>query len=52
MPGDNEVKSELDLGPPTPDVLEYARKEVNENPETRCQKISELRDMIYGKWKR
>lgn len=48
MPGDNEVKAELDLGVPPPEVLEYARKEVNENPETRCQKVSELRDMIYG----
>lgn len=50
MPGDNEVKAELDLGPPPPEVVEYAKREVNEDPETRCQIVSELRDMIYGEW--
>lgn len=48
MPGENEIKAELDLGPPPADVVEYAKREVNEDPETRCQVISELRDMIYG----
>lgn len=52
MPGDNEIKAELDLGPPPPEVMEYAKREVNEDPETRCQVISELRDMIYGKWEK
>lgn len=49
MPLDNEIKSELDLGPLTPELVEYAKKEMNEDPETRCQVISDLRDMIYGK---
>lgn len=50
MPSDNEVTAELDLGPPPQELLEYARKEVNEDPETRCQVISEFRDMIYGEY--
>lgn len=52
MPSDDrcEVKAELDLGPPPPELVEYAKREINEDPETRCQVISELRDMIYGEW--
>lgn len=52
MPGDNEIKSELDLSPPSEELLEFARKEINEDPETRCQVISDLRDMIYGEFVR
>lgn len=51
MPGDNEIKFELDFGEPPDELLEYARKNIGENPETRCQVISEFRDLIYGKFK-
>lgn len=49
MPNDNEIKAELDLGPLPPELLEYAKNEVNEDPETRCQVLSDFRNMIYGK---
>lgn len=51
MPCDNvEVRSELDLGEPPQDVLDYAEKELAEDPETRCQVLEEFRDLIYGNW--
>ncbi|XP_025835316.1 clavesin-1 [Agrilus planipennis] len=47
MPTDNEVKSELDLGEPPIELLEYARRELGEDPDTRVQVLAEFRDMIY-----
>ncbi|XP_045511357.1 alpha-tocopherol transfer protein-like isoform X2 [Colias croceus] len=38
---------ELELGEPPPELLEYARKECGEDPNTRLQAIYELREMIY-----
>lgn len=49
MPNDNEIKAELDLGPLPQELVEYAKNEVNEDPETRCQVLSDFRNMIYGK---
>lgn len=48
MPSDNEVKAELDFGEVPKELLEWAKTEINEDPDTRCQLISEFRDMIYG----
>lgn len=46
---DSEVIAELDLGEPPKDLLEWAKENLGENPETRCQIVSDFRDMIYGK---
>lgn len=48
MPSDNDVLSELDLGEPSQELLNWAKENINEDPETRCQKIQDLRDMIFG----
>ncbi|KZC14220.1 PREDICTED: alpha-tocopherol transfer protein-like [Dufourea novaeangliae] len=37
----------LDLGEPSPEVMEYARRELGETEEVKCQTVNELRDMIY-----
>ncbi|XP_020286463.1 alpha-tocopherol transfer protein-like isoform X2 [Pseudomyrmex gracilis] len=37
----------LDLSEPSPDVMEYARRELGETEEVKCQMLQELRDMIY-----
>lgn len=42
----------LDLSEPSPDVMEYARRELGETEEVKCQMLQELRDMIYGKLNR
>ncbi|XP_076243158.1 alpha-tocopherol transfer protein [Calliopsis andreniformis] len=42
---DEEVT--LYLGEPSPEVMEYARKELGETEEVKCQTLQELRDMIY-----
>ncbi|KAK9878603.1 hypothetical protein WA026_022864, partial [Henosepilachna vigintioctopunctata] len=49
MPADdeNEVKSQLDLGEPPQHILNWARENIKENPETRDQVISEFRDIIF-----
>lgn len=50
MPSDNEVKAELELGEPPQELLDWAKREIGENPETRCQVISDFRDMIFGRY--
>ncbi|XP_012267007.2 alpha-tocopherol transfer protein [Athalia rosae] len=42
---DEEV--DLDLGEPSEEVMEYARRELGETEEAKCQSIQELRDLIY-----
>lgn len=37
----------LDFNVP-PEVMEYARRELGETDEVKCQTLQELRDMIYG----
>ncbi|XP_047042152.1 alpha-tocopherol transfer protein-like isoform X1 [Helicoverpa zea] len=38
---------DLDLGEPPPELVEYARQHLGEDPNTRLQAIYELREMIY-----
>ncbi|KAF2879460.1 hypothetical protein ILUMI_26707 [Ignelater luminosus] len=49
MPCEEEVISALDLGEPPQEILDYAKKELGEDPETRCQVLEEFRDLIYEK---
>lgn len=49
VPSDTEVLAQLDLGEPPEELLEWAKENLNEDAETRCQVLQELRDMIYGK---
>lgn len=49
VPSDSEVLAELDLGEPPQELVHWAKEHLNEDPETRCQVLQELRDMIYGK---
>lgn len=49
MPSDTDVLPELDLGEPPKELLEWAKENLNEVPETRCQILNEFRDLIYGK---
>ncbi|XP_011877605.1 PREDICTED: alpha-tocopherol transfer protein isoform X2 [Vollenhovia emeryi] len=48
---DQEVGSDdqvfLDLSEPPPEVMEYARRELGETDEVKCQSLQEFRDMIY-----
>lgn len=37
----------LNLGEPSPEVMEYARRELGETEEVKCQTLQELRDMVY-----
>ena len=46
-PDDEELTLDLDVIPE--EVLEYARCELGETDEVKCQTIHELREMIYGK---
>lgn len=39
----------VDLEEPPQKILDWARENIGENPETKCQLICELRDLIYGK---
>lgn len=43
---DEEVS--LDLGEPSPEVMEYARRELGETDDVKCRTLQELRDTIYG----
>lgn len=38
----------LNLNEPSPEIMEYARRELGETDEVKCQMIQELRDMVYG----
>lgn len=40
----------LDLGEPSPEVIDYARRELGETDDVKCRTLQELRDMIYGNW--
>ncbi|XP_011638072.1 alpha-tocopherol transfer protein isoform X2 [Pogonomyrmex barbatus] len=37
----------LDLSEPPPEIMEYARRELGETDEVKCQTLQEFRDMIY-----
>ncbi|KAH0954008.1 hypothetical protein HN011_006497 [Eciton burchellii] len=39
----------LNLDEPPPEILEYARRELGETDEVKCQMLQEFRDMIYEK---
>lgn len=50
-----EMKTEdeeldLDLEELSPEVMEYAKRELGETDEVKCQTLQELRDMIYGNY--
>jgi hypothetical protein len=49
MPTDVEIKWELDLREASEELLEWAKENIREDPNTKCQMISDLRDMIYCK---
>lgn len=40
----------LDLGEPSPEVMEYARVVLGETDEVKCQTLQDLREMIYGNY--
>ncbi|KAH0554346.1 hypothetical protein KQX54_009769 [Cotesia glomerata] len=41
---------DLDLEEISPEVMEYAKRELGETDEVKCQTLQELRDMIYGNY--
>lgn len=47
MPIDNPVLAALDLGEPNEEILQYAKTELGEDPDTRCQILDDFRDFIY-----
>ena len=49
VPDDEDLT--LDLEELSPEVMEYARRELGENDEVKCQTLHELREMIYGNLK-
>lgn len=40
---------DLEMGEPPPELQDYARQHIGEDPNTKLQAIYELREMIYGK---
>ncbi|XP_028048844.2 alpha-tocopherol transfer protein isoform X2 [Monomorium pharaonis] len=44
---EDELEVTLDLCEPPPEVKEYARRELGETEEVKCQTLQEFRDMIY-----
>lgn len=50
IPGEEQeqVLAQLDLGEPPEELLEWAKENINENPETKCQVLEEFRNIIYG----
>lgn len=44
---ENDEQICLDLDDPPPEVMEYARRELGETDEVKCQTLQEFRDMIY-----
>lgn len=46
----NEVKAELNLGEMSEELIQYAKENINEDPATRCQVVSDFRDMIFGEF--
>lgn len=49
---DDDEELSLDLDTVPEEVQEYARRELGETDEVKCQTIHELREMIYGKKRR
>ncbi|KAJ8960654.1 hypothetical protein NQ314_006046 [Rhamnusium bicolor] len=47
MPSDTDVLAELDLGEPPQELLEWAKENINEDPEIKCQILEEFRDTIF-----
>jgi len=45
---ENDEQVTLDISEPPPEVMEYARRELGETEEVKCQTLQEFRDMIYG----
>ncbi|XP_033207200.1 alpha-tocopherol transfer protein-like isoform X3 [Belonocnema kinseyi] len=43
----DEENLTLDFEEPSPEVMEYARRELGESDEVKCQTLQELREMIY-----
>ena len=48
VPEDEELALDLDFIPD--EVAEYARRELGETEEVKCQTVHELREMIYGEF--
>lgn len=49
MPSDTDVLYELDLGEPPQQLLDWAKENIHENPDTRCLILEDFRDMIYSR---
>lgn len=47
----DDVMANLDLETIPDEVMEYAREKIGETDENKTLMISELREMIYGKFK-
>lgn len=47
---ETEVISELNLNPPTKEMVEWAKENIREDPDKTCQLIEDLRDIIYSKY--
>lgn len=45
---EDDEQVNLDLKDPPPEVMEYARRELGETDEIKCQSLQEFRDIIYG----
>ncbi|XP_049821830.1 clavesin-2-like [Aethina tumida] len=45
----NEVKAELNLGEMSEELIQYAKENINEDPATKCQVVSDFRDMIFAR---
>lgn len=43
-----DMEISLDLSEPPPEIMEYAKRELGETDEVKCQTLQEFRDMIYG----
>lgn len=49
MESENLSNFDIDLEEPTSeDVIKWAKEHIGENPDTKCQFLANLRDLIYG----
>ncbi|XP_017777007.1 PREDICTED: alpha-tocopherol transfer protein-like [Nicrophorus vespilloides] len=49
MPQDTDVLSELDLEDPPQELVAWAKKHLNEDPDTRLKVLDDFRNMIYNR---
>lgn len=48
MPSDTDVLYQLDIGEPPQQLVDWAKENIRENPDTKCLILEDFRDLIFG----